>query len=139
LNQHSHTNCEHNVAVTVAGELCPIMRFLSHAIILPFLENEFPCIFTGLYLYFLDIPRICTDAMNEIYMYFISRNNRSSAGIWLFPCQYHSKPGFLTLQTAKCQVRDEVGNLNTKKVITCCLSSDSVQGAVVVKYGVMEE
>jgi hypothetical protein len=46
------THCEHNVVVTVAGELCPVIRFLSHTTALPFLEKNIPlhfywtCIFT---------------------------------------------------------------------------------------------
>jgi hypothetical protein len=39
---------KHNVAVTVASELCPVIRFLSHTAALPFLEKKFPCIFTEL-------------------------------------------------------------------------------------------
>jgi hypothetical protein len=35
--------------VTVAGELCPVIWFLSHTAALPFLEKKMvPCIFTGL-------------------------------------------------------------------------------------------
>jgi hypothetical protein len=43
-----NTHCEHDVAVTVAGELRPIIRFLSHTVTLPCLKKKFPCVFTGL-------------------------------------------------------------------------------------------
>jgi hypothetical protein len=43
-----NTHCEHNVAVTVAGELCPVIRLLSHTARLPFLRKKIPFIFTGL-------------------------------------------------------------------------------------------
>jgi hypothetical protein len=44
LNIH----CEHNVAVTVAGELCPVIWFVSHTAALPFLKKKSPCTFTVL-------------------------------------------------------------------------------------------
>jgi hypothetical protein len=55
LNRHNHfkQTCEYNVAVTVAGELCPVIRFLSHMAALQSLKkNIYPlqvywtCIFT---------------------------------------------------------------------------------------------
>jgi hypothetical protein len=47
-----NTHCKHNIAVTVVGELCPVIRFLSHMAALPFLKKKIPlhfywtCIFT---------------------------------------------------------------------------------------------
>jgi hypothetical protein len=41
-----NTYCEHNVAVTVAGELNPVILFLSHTAALPFPKKKnVPCIF----------------------------------------------------------------------------------------------
>jgi hypothetical protein len=34
--------------MTVVGELCPVIWFLSHTTALPFLKKKIPCIFTGL-------------------------------------------------------------------------------------------
>jgi hypothetical protein len=42
-----NTHCEHNVAVTVAGELSLVIRFLSLMAALPF-PKKLPCIFTRL-------------------------------------------------------------------------------------------
>jgi hypothetical protein len=47
-----NTHCEHNIAMTVAGELCPVIGFLSHTLAVPFLGGGIPfhfywtCIFT---------------------------------------------------------------------------------------------
>jgi hypothetical protein len=46
-----NTHCEHNVAMTVAGELCPVIRFLSHTAVVLFLKKNplqfyWTCIFT---------------------------------------------------------------------------------------------
>jgi hypothetical protein len=46
-----NTHCEHNVAVTVAGELCSATRFLSHTSALPFLKKKIP-----LHFYWTCIP-----------------------------------------------------------------------------------
>jgi hypothetical protein len=52
-----NTHCEHNVAVTVAGELYPLIRFLSHTAALPFLKKIKSLAFlVDLYLYFPNIP-----------------------------------------------------------------------------------
>jgi hypothetical protein len=47
------TNCEHNVAEAVAGELSPVIRFLSHTVSVShgstaISGKKIPCIFTGL-------------------------------------------------------------------------------------------
>jgi hypothetical protein len=53
-----NTYSEHNVAVTVADQFFPVIRFLSHTAALPFLEEEmFLAFLLDLYLYFPDIPR----------------------------------------------------------------------------------
>jgi hypothetical protein len=43
-----NTHCKHDVAVTVAGELCPVVWFLSRMEALPFLKKKNALIFTGL-------------------------------------------------------------------------------------------
>jgi branched-subunit amino acid transport protein AzlD len=55
-----NTHCEHNVAVTVAGELCPAIWFLSHIAALPFLKKKMSlAVLLDLYLYFPNIRPTC--------------------------------------------------------------------------------
>jgi hypothetical protein len=55
-----NTYCEHNVAGTVAGDLSPAIRFLSHSAAVPFLKKKKSLAFLlDLYLYFPDISRTC--------------------------------------------------------------------------------
>jgi hypothetical protein len=51
-----NTHCEHNVAVTVADELCPVIRFLSHTAAPPFLKKKLEFLL-DLYLSFPNILR----------------------------------------------------------------------------------
>jgi hypothetical protein len=60
-----NTHCEHNVAVTVAGELSPVIRFLSHTAALPFLKKKSLAFMLDLYLYFPDIPHIFDTTFQE--------------------------------------------------------------------------
>jgi hypothetical protein len=53
-----NTHCEHNVGVPVAGDLSPVIRFLSHTTALPFLKKKSLAVLLDLYLFFPDIPRL---------------------------------------------------------------------------------
>jgi hypothetical protein len=61
-----NTHCEHNVAVTVAGELCPVIRFQSHTAALPFVKKISLEFLLDLYLYFPNIPRIFVSDQCEL-------------------------------------------------------------------------
>jgi hypothetical protein len=63
-----NTQCEHNVAVTVASELCPVIRFLPHTAALPFLGKKNSLAFLlDLYPYFPNIPRIIYYIKESVY------------------------------------------------------------------------
>jgi hypothetical protein len=60
------THYEHNIAVTVAGELCLVVRFLSLTTALPFLKKNFLCHFTGLVSLLSEYPSYFSNAISRM-------------------------------------------------------------------------
>ena len=58
LNRHAHlnTHCQHNVPVTVADEICPVVGSLFHSLF--WKRNKSLAYLLELYIYFPNIPRV---------------------------------------------------------------------------------